>query len=376
MIERILVPLDLNRLSEAKIPIAESQARAFDAEVILLHVIHDEKPTPEGISLAEAQARTYLDAITARLRSEGLRVRPLVRSGAPAETIIDEAVAQRADLIVLGTNLRQGISRLLIGSVAEEVVAKSPCPVLLVRPNPTDAERVLPVRNFTDDAERAGPVAPRALGLRTVEVARIIGSVGRSQELDANFRSYSKRREEEARYRKILNLTEEGKPLPPVVLYKLGYGYYVLDGNHRVAAAKQLGQLEMEALVTEFVPMRDPEAQRVFAERRSFECSTGLMRIGAARAGQYPALEEMIRIYALEHAIEDPREAARRWETEIYRPAARQIHALRLTQQFPGERTADVFVRMAAWRDEHHKRNGELLDWDEALTRCAGALTP
>jgi len=40
---------------------------------------------------------------------------------------------------------------------------------------------------------------------------------------------------------------EAGKPLPPVVLYKLGYGYYVLDGNHRVAAAKQLGQLEIEA---------------------------------------------------------------------------------------------------------------------------------
>lgn len=374
MIERILVPLDLNRLSEAKIPFAEAQACAFDAEIILLHVLHVEKPTPEGMSLAEAQARTYLDAITARLRSDGLRVRPLVRSGAPAETILDEAVAQRADLIVLGTNLRHGISRLLIGSVAEEVVAKAPCPVLLVRPNPVDAERVLPVRSFTDDAARAGPTAPRALGLRTVEVGRIIGSVGRSQELDANFRSLSHRREEEARYKKIYDRMVEGKPLPPVVLYKLGYGYYVLDGNHRVAAARQLGQLEIEALVTEFVPLGDPEAQRVFSERRAFEQATGLTRIGASRSGQYPRFEEMIRAYAQERGIEDLREAASRWETEVYRPAARQIHALRLTQQFPGERTADVFIRVAAWRDEYAKQHGNLLDWDEALAHCAEGL--
>ncbi|HEX5417683.1 MAG TPA: universal stress protein, partial [Chloroflexota bacterium] len=367
MIERILVPLDLNRLSEAKIPIAEAQAAAFDAEIILLHVLPAEKPTPEGTSYAEAQARTYLGAIAARLRSEGIRARPLVRSGAPAETILAEAAAQRADLIVLGTNLRHGISRLLIGSVAEEVVAKAPCPVLLVRPNPVDAERVLPVRSFTDDAERAGPTAPRALGLRTVEVSRIIGSVGRAPELDANFRSLSHRREEEMRYKKIYDRMAAGKPLPPVVLYKLGYGYYVLDGNHRVAAAKQLGQLEIEALVTEFVALGDPEAQRVFAERRAFEQTTGLTRIGASRSGQYPRFEEMIRAYAQEHGVDDPRVAASRWETEVYRPAARQIHARRLTQHFPGERTADVFIRVAACRDAYFEQHGKLLDWEEAM---------
>lgn len=370
MIERILVPLDLNRLGEARLPVTEAQARAFDAEIILLHVLSPERPTPEGISLAEAQARTYLDAITARLRSDGLKARPLVRSGAPAETILEEIKAQRADLVVLGTNIRRGLPQLLLGSVAGEIIARATCPVLLVRPDPSEAEPVPLVRSFTDDAARAGPVAPRSLGLRTVEVARIIGSVGRANDLQANFRSTQDRREDEVRHQRILRLSQSGAPLPPVVLYKLGYGYYVLDGNHRVAVAKELGQLEIEALVTEFLPLGDPQAQRVFAERRAFEGATGLTRIGAARPGQYPLLEEMIREYAAARDLDDLREAARRWESEIYRPAARQIHAQRLIRQYPGERTADVFIRVAACRDEYLRRHGRLPTWEEAVNGC------
>src|SRR5439155_20821768 len=86
-IERILVPLDLNRLSEAKIPIAEAQAQAFGAEIILLHVLASERPGGESISLQEAQARTYLDMITTRLRSQGIKVHAVIRSGPPADTI-------------------------------------------------------------------------------------------------------------------------------------------------------------------------------------------------------------------------------------------------------------------------------------------------
>jgi nucleotide-binding universal stress UspA family protein len=365
-IERILVPLDLNRLSEAKVPVAEAQAQAFDAEIILLHVISPERPG-EGVSPAEAQAHTYLDAITARLRSEGIKARPLVRSGPPAETILHEISAQHADLVILGSNVRRGLPRLLLGSVAEQIIARAPCPVLLVRPALTDAEPSHPIRSFNDDAARAGPVAPRSLGLRTVEVARIIGSVGRAAELDKDFRSVSKRREETTRYERILNVMKEGAPLPPVVLYKLGYGYYVLDGNHRVAAAKQLGQLEIDALVTEYVPLGDPDAQRTFAERRAFEGITGLTRIGVSRPGHYPLLEEMIRAYAAEHGLTDIRDAAQRWDTEVYRPVAREISARRLTQRFPGERTADVFVRLAHDREEQSRATGHLPDWDEVL---------
>lgn len=373
MIRRILVPLDLNRLSEAKIPYAEAQARAFGAEIILLHVLPADAVAGDTVSPEEAQARTHLDAITAYLHSQGISARPVVRYGHAAETILSEISAEQIDLVVLGTNIRHGLSRLFVGSVAEEIIAKAPCPILLVRPSLESAEQPHPLRSFADDAARAGPVAPRSLGLRTVEVSRIIGSVGRAHELDRAFRPLTRRRDDEHRYQRILKLMEEGASLPPVVLYKLGYGYYVLDGNHRVAAAKQLGQLEIDALVTEFVPLGDLQAQRVFAERRAFERATGLTRIGAVVPGQYARLEELIRSYAEEHGLDDLREAAQRWEAEVYRPVAREIRALRLTQRFPGERTADVFVRVAALRDEAARANGRAPDWKDAVAALVAA---
>lgn len=366
-IERILVPLDLHRLSEAKMPVVIAQARAFKAETILLHVQAPERATVDTVSPSEARSRTYLDAIAARLHSEGITARPLVRWGPPAETILQEIDEQRVDLVILGSSVRQGLSRFLLGTVAEAVIAKAACPVLLVRP---PDERVPPppaVRNFAEDAARSGPVAPRDLGIRTVEVARIIGSVGRATELDADFRSRARRRSDNQRFERILKLMQDGAPLPPVALYKLGYGYYVLDGNHRVAAAKQIGQLEIEAVVTEFVPLGDPEAQRVTVERRAFERATGLRRIGATAPDHYPRLEDMIRAYAAEQGIDDLHDAARRWEIEVYRPVARKIRAWRMTQAFPGERTADVFVRVAAYRDEVARDEGRTVGWDEAL---------
>lgn len=350
-IARILVPLDLHQLSEAKLPVATAQARAFGAEIIVLHVCAPERPPDDGVSPAEAYARTYLDAIAARLHAAGVASRPLVRWGPPAETILDEIEVERIDLVILGSTRRRGLSQWLLGSVAAAIVAKAPCPVLLVRPPEGAVPRTPAVRNFAEDAARAGPVAPRELGLRTVEVARIVGSVGRAGELDARFRKQASWRAEDQRFARILALTEQGARLPPVALYKLGYGYYVLDGNHRVAAAKQLGQVEIDALVTEFVSLDDAQAQRVTAERRAFEQVTGLRRIGAVVPGNYGRLEEMIRAYAAEHGLDDLHEAARSWESQVYRPLATQIRRRRMAQRVAGERTADVFVRLASESD-------------------------
>src|SRR4029077_7199417 len=150
---------------------------------------------------------------------------PLIRSGQPAETILHEIEAQRADLVILGSNIRRGLSRFLLGSVAEQIITRSPVPVLLIRPEISDSTAAPVVRSFTEDSETTGPVSPRSLGIRTVPVTRIIGSVGRATELDANFRSDSHRREEELRFERIKKAMADGISLPPVVLYKLGYGY-------------------------------------------------------------------------------------------------------------------------------------------------------
>src|SRR5690242_3990822 len=90
VITRILVPLDLHRLSEAKVPVAAAQARAFGAELILLHVCPPTRAPGKKTTFAEARARTYLDALVARLRADGIEAQPVVRWGRPAEAILAE----------------------------------------------------------------------------------------------------------------------------------------------------------------------------------------------------------------------------------------------------------------------------------------------
>src|SRR5207248_6676256 len=81
-----------------------------------------------------------------------------------------------------------------------------------------------------------------------------------------------------------------------------------------------------------------------------------------------------IRTYALEQGLVDLHEAARRWEAAVYRPLARKIRGRRLSHLVPGERTADVFVRIATIRDEAVHQEGRVLDWDAALPRLQTAM--
>lgn len=367
---RILVPLDLLPAGEAKLPVAEAQARAFGAEIILLHVLNERDASSEGVSPSEAHAHAYLDAICLRLRSEGLSAQPLLRYGSVAQTVHDVARELKSDLIIIGTNMRGGLSRLFPGAIADEIVHNAPCPVLLVRPALETAPPAPPVRSFADDAAKAGPLAPRSLGARTVEVARIVGSVGRPAELGADFRPLKPNDDDDTRHKRLLQGIERGVSIPPVELYKLAYGYYVLDGHHRVAIAKQQRQLWIDAIVTEYLPLTEPEAQRIFTERQRFERATGLTRIGLARPGSYARLEELIHEFAELHKMGDLRDAARRWYAEVFRPLQLRVRARRLTQFFPGERTADVVLRLADHRRLEAQRLGRAADdlsWEETL---------
>src|SRR5919109_2590988 len=122
MTSRFLVPLQLAPLSEAKLQAAQAHARAFDAEVLLLHVLPAGALDPGAVSLAEGTARAYLDHVVARLRGAGLRAEALLRAGPPAATIVEAAREQQADLIILGSDVRPRLSRALLGSVADELI--------------------------------------------------------------------------------------------------------------------------------------------------------------------------------------------------------------------------------------------------------------
>jgi nucleotide-binding universal stress UspA family protein/ParB-like chromosome segregation protein Spo0J len=345
----ILAPLALAPLAEAVQTALVDEARAFGASVVLLHVLPPRTaPSDAGVCQAEAAAHAFLDSVAAQLGGLGVEARVAVRFGATATAIVAEAVAVGADLIVMGSDAPRLLAHLVRRQVVDAVVRAAPMPVLLVH---TAAEPRPPagVRCFLEDHARAGAPPPRHVGVRSVEVARIVGSVGRARELGPDFRPRRPHPEDRRRFDRVMSALAEGTPLPPVQLYRLGYGYYVVDGNHRVAAAKRLGMDEIDAEVSEFVPLADADAQQVFAERRAFEQATGLVRVEAARPGSLARIEAAIRQSAA--GEQDLGLVARRWYARTYRPLVRRIRRLGLAALFPGERSADLVARLADVRD-------------------------
>jgi len=140
MFKRILVPLDGSPLSEAILPQVAELTRALGAEVTLLRVgLAHAFPGLDPMFLLEEEVRvvkeaqTYLATVAERLAQEGLIVRTAVRYGQAAAEIIDHVAFEGTDLVAMSTHGRSGLTRLVMGSVAEEVVRRVRVPVLLLR---------------------------------------------------------------------------------------------------------------------------------------------------------------------------------------------------------------------------------------------------
>lgn len=102
-----------------------------------------------------------------------------------------------------------------------------------------------------DEVRKALQVDNRVcVGSRTVEVSRIVGSVGRGRQFERGFMPLESGLE--ARWKRVDFAFHRGEQLPPVVLYKIGSDYFVLDGNHRVSVARFQGVEMIDADVTEF----------------------------------------------------------------------------------------------------------------------------
>lgn len=145
-LDRILVPTDFSEFSRPAIKYGCAIAARFDAELHLLHVVPDPVMLiPEvaqfSVESLQTQAKKLHDAAQMRLSQlpgeDFVSARPIVREvriGPAFLEIVDYAEKQNIDLLVIGTHGRSGIMHLLMGSVAERVVRKSPCPVLTVKP--------------------------------------------------------------------------------------------------------------------------------------------------------------------------------------------------------------------------------------------------
>jgi nucleotide-binding universal stress UspA family protein len=141
-LKTILVPTDFSECSDEAVRYGLELGRRFGARVHLLHVVQDPVTQPwaaEGFSVPlfdvvdewQKQAEQRLRAAIAEEDRTRVTVSSVVAT--PYAEILDYAARNQVDLIVMGTHGRGGVSHMLLGSIAERVIRRAPCPVLTVR---------------------------------------------------------------------------------------------------------------------------------------------------------------------------------------------------------------------------------------------------
>ena len=141
---RILYPTDFSKAAGPAFSQALQLAEQNRAELLLVHVqlrpaeyVGDGYLPPKTYEALDAEARQSaqkrLSILLARVREAKVRAKAFLLDGVPAEQIARAARSKRADLIVMGTHGRTGLSRLFLGSVTARVIPLAHCPVLSVR---------------------------------------------------------------------------------------------------------------------------------------------------------------------------------------------------------------------------------------------------
>ena len=155
MYKRIVVPLDGSKLAECVLPHAEDIAKGCGTEELILVTVTErivgssmkyvtqpiagvpplqpEIKIPVSVGKKQKQGERYLNRIANGLRKKGLRVRTEVLLGHPAEEIVTFAKDNKADLILIASHGRSGVSRWVVGSVAERIFRGTRLPVMMVR---------------------------------------------------------------------------------------------------------------------------------------------------------------------------------------------------------------------------------------------------
>jgi hypothetical protein len=196
-------------------------------------------------------------------------------------------------------------------------------------------------------------------GIRTVELARIVGSVNRYRDFDRAFLPANNRIAD--RWQNIDRAFYEDISLPPVVLYKVGEVYFVVDGHHRVSVARQQGQEFIEAEVREChvkVPVGPdlrPEDLEILGARVEFLERTGLDRlrpgveIDVTIPDGYSRILEHIAVHRYFMGLDERRniseeEAVTHWLDTVYLPIVKVVRERDILKEFPGRTESDLYI--------------------------------
>jgi len=224
------------------------------------------------------------------------------------------------------------------------------------------------VKSFRDQQQKEAAFDHRDRGIRSVPLDRIVGSVGRYKDFDGRFRF--KPAVPSERLERIKKAMRQGRTLGPVKLFEIKDEFYVLDGNHRIAAAKELGHDEILAHIEEFIPSKNTLQNVLYRERAEFADRTRLpAEINLTEVSQYGYLLEQISEHQeyLQGAGEEKGafdEAALDWLKTVYRPLCAIIKRSRLVDSFPGRTIDDLFsyITFHQWKEGRKRQYGIGID--------------
>jgi hypothetical protein len=239
-----------------------------------------------------------------------------------------------------------------------------------LRREPADVEVILPLDEVLDALGRAGE---RRLGLQSLALESVVGSVNRTREFDRSFRPRSGR--VRGRWERIAEAHRRGEAMPPISVYRVGEMHFVDDGHHRVSVARALGLTHIDAYVTEVmtrVPAGDlrrgdlplKSHERVFYERVPLPAEAR-GRIQLADPWGYDTLAEGVEAWGFRviQATREPltrEDVAERWYRDDYEPV---VEALREAELIGGGGETEAYMRAMAVR-WHLLRTH---DWNEEI---------
>jgi hypothetical protein len=224
-----------------------------------------------------------------------------------------------------------------------------------LRRTPDDVGMILP---FEEVVAALGRIGERSLGLQSIQLETIVGTVDRTTDFDREFRPTTSR--VRSRWESIAQAERRGTAMPPISVYRVGGLHFVRDGHHRVSVARALGRATIDAYVTEILtrlpateamtvadlPLKSHE--RLFLERVPLSPDQA-GRICLSDPWGYAELAEGVeawgfRLMQERVALMDRRAVAKAWFEEEYEP----VVALLRDADLLGEGTeAEAYMRVA-----------------------------
>jgi hypothetical protein len=249
--------------------------------------------------------------------------------------------------------------------------------------------RSRPLLSLDEVSKRLRAFEQTYVGIRPIPVAAVVGTVSRVDDFDRDF--LPKRSKIQDRWQQVEESYPQGD-FPPIVVYEIDGRYFVVDGHHRVAIARQRGIEFIDAEITELRSQWElpPDADisaiimaeqcRRFLEESALEHARPDARIEFGRPQGYIELLEHIKLHGFHLLMErgapvSMEEIAGDWYDRVYVPTVDAIHRERLHELWPKATDADLFLWVGQRRRELFPERTDDLDIEGAV-RAARETTP